>query len=214
MSGLPCHNSFRHRYSLRRLGDRRSRAFGREALTRCAAFLAMTALAAGGAAPSALFAQSAGDNFTVRLQLLPQPELGGGVPPEPVLPPLTIGEVRIFGVEATRATSSVRLSFETEPQTRATVRWGLTDAFEEGEAHSPGWERKHTFVIDDLEPATTYAFLIEVRDGYGRTASYRGKFSTRKEGEIAELPLPTPQAFQAQTFARQAARAAFVAVNG
>lgn len=165
-------------------------------MARHTTFLAVTVLVVSGGAPLVVLAQSAGDSFIVRLQLLPQPELGGGVPPEPVLPPLTINEVRIFSVEAQRATSSVRLSFRTEPQTQATVRWGLTDVFQEGEKHSLGWEREHTFSIEDLEPATTYAFLIEVRDGYGRTASYRGKFSTRKEGEITELPLPAPGAFQ------------------
>ncbi len=157
----------------------------------------MGLLLAAGFLPAGVWAAAAGDSFLVRMQLFAQPELSNGAPPPPMRPPLALTNVRIEKVRAVRGTSTVRLRFQTEPQTIATVQWGLTEAFELGSQTSPIWERSHSVLLEGLAPGRTYFFRIRVQDAFGRTASYRGKFATLREGEVASLPLPAPKRFRA-----------------
>lgn len=88
--------------------------------------------------------------------------------------------------------TEIRVTFQTEPATLATVSWGKTIDREEGSGSENAYGTLHTIGLTNLTPGTVYYVLINLRTVDGRVAVIGTLRLQTRPIEIIPLVPPTP----------------------
>jgi hypothetical protein len=91
----------------------------------------------------------------------------------------------LISLEILPQKDSVIIRHETNMFTRAVIKWGKTTSYELGSLAEQAFSKKHESRIVGLTPGTTYQFVIEGEDEYGRYGKMHvGTFTTLPPDDI------------------------------
>lgn len=98
-----------------------------------------------------------------------------------LFPAVTFGapdSVEIFGAYVSRNSTSVTVSWNTTPHTKAYVSYAGTDGVWTQTPWSTQYLAKHELTLLQLHPETTYLYRIQVEAEDGNYSTYSGTFTT------------------------------------
>jgi hypothetical protein len=133
-----------------------------------------------------LFGNTSTSSATVSTTTDPLPT----VPEEtPTTPQSTVLPPRLTTFDLDPGTESARFAFGTLQPVTYIIRYGTTDAVTGGFVQSDLFKKDHTTILTDLEPLTTYFYVLYAKDRFGREERLReGSFTTLSRYTLAAAP--------------------------